>query len=105
LENNACDSGYDLKSRSFHFGAGCTSGEKEIALLESLEGKQGRQASIQASSFPAYAGLYMMHGLQQRTSVWFASTLQEQLCYQTALSVWTHEQAEQHSGKGDEKIL
>jgi hypothetical protein len=90
-----------LKSRSFHFGAGRTSGEKEIALLESLEGKQGRQASIQAS-FPAYAGLYMM---QQRTLVWFASTLQEQLCYQTALSVWTHEQAEQHSEKGDEKIL
>jgi hypothetical protein len=105
LENNACGSGYDLKSRSFHFGAGHTSGEKEIALLKSLEGNQGRQASVQASSFPAYAGLYMMHGLQQRTLEWFASTLQEQLCYQTALSVWTHEQAEQHSGKGDEKIL
>jgi NADH:ubiquinone oxidoreductase subunit F (NADH-binding) len=42
LENNACGSGYVLKSRSFHFGAGRTSGEKEIALLESLEEKQGK---------------------------------------------------------------
>jgi len=73
LENNACGSGYDLKSRSFHFGAGHTSGEKEIALLESLERKQGRQVSIQASSFPAYAGLYMTHALEQRTLVRFAS--------------------------------
>ncbi|PIN07682.1 NADH:ubiquinone oxidoreductase, NDUFV1/51kDa subunit [Handroanthus impetiginosus] len=55
LGKNACGSGYDFDVR-IHFGAGAYICGEETALLESLEGKQGKPRL--KPPFPANAGLY-----------------------------------------------
>ncbi|KAJ0095878.1 hypothetical protein Patl1_16904 [Pistacia atlantica] len=55
LGKNACGSGYDFDVH-IHFGAGAYICGEETALLESLEGKQGKPRL--KPPFPANAGLY-----------------------------------------------
>ncbi|CAG9463830.1 unnamed protein product [Pedinophyceae sp. YPF-701] len=55
LGNNACGSGYDF-DLELHYGAGAYICGEETALIESLEGKQGRPRL--KPPFPANVGLY-----------------------------------------------
>ncbi|MCO5564245.1 hypothetical protein L7F22_017903 [Adiantum nelumboides] len=55
IGNNACGSGYDFDVH-VHFGAGAYICGEETALLESLEGKQGKPRL--KPPFPANTGLY-----------------------------------------------
>ncbi|KAF2292579.1 hypothetical protein GH714_025724 [Hevea brasiliensis] len=58
LGKNACGSGYDFDVH-IHYGAGAYIYGEETALLESLEGKQGKPRL--KPPFPANAGLYGCH--------------------------------------------
>ena len=55
MGKNACGSGYDFDVH-IHLGAGAYICGEETALLESLEGKQGKPRL--KPPFPANAGLY-----------------------------------------------
>ncbi|KAG7020128.1 NADH dehydrogenase [ubiquinone] flavoprotein 1, mitochondrial, partial [Cucurbita argyrosperma subsp. argyrosperma] len=78
LGKNACGTGYDFDVH-IHFGAGAYICGEETALLESLEGKQGKPRL--KPPFPANAGLYGCP-----TTVTNVETVAKALCKRTGAS-------------------
>ncbi|RXH72270.1 hypothetical protein DVH24_033808 [Malus domestica] len=103
LGKNACGSGYDFDVR-IHFDAGAYICGEETALLESLEGKQGKPRL--KPPFPANAGLYgcpttvtnvetvaVSPTIIRRGAEWFASFGRKNNSGTIILSLGTCEQA------------